>query len=96
MAFRSRRTLTAISCGLQTEARPADEVIQIAPYYTVIVGSGVYFSAWLPEVVELLESFQDDLAEHPIWLFSDGATDELDLQRGRACTRTAQSAAGGD
>lgn len=69
--------------GLQTVVQPADEVTKVAPYRAAIIGSGVYYSGWLDEVVELLESFQDELAERPVWLFSDGPTDELDLDTAR-------------
>ena len=65
--------------GVQAKVQSADEVTQVAPYRAAVIGSGVYFSGWLPEVVELLESFQDDLAKRPVWLFSDGPTHELDL-----------------
>lgn len=64
--------------GLSAEVCPAAEVTQVRPYDAVILGSAAYFAEWLPEAAELLESFQDELTEKPVWLFSDGPTEEGD------------------
>ncbi|ADI14916.1 flavodoxin domain-containing protein [Truepera radiovictrix] len=61
--------------GLEVDVYPADEVTRVRPYDAVVLGSGVYFGAWLPEATELLESFQSELAQKPVWLFSSGSTE---------------------
>ena len=61
--------------GLSTVVYPAAEVTRVSPYDAVVLGSAVYSAEWLPEAAELLESFQDELAEKPVWLFSDGPTE---------------------
>jgi menaquinone-dependent protoporphyrinogen oxidase len=61
--------------GLETEVRPVDEVTRVRPYSAVVLGSGVYFGSWLPEATELLESFQSELAQKPVWLFASGTTE---------------------
>jgi menaquinone-dependent protoporphyrinogen oxidase len=58
--------------GLNAEVKEAESVSSLNPYHAVILGSSVYFSNWLPEASELLESFQDELAAKPVWLFSSG------------------------
>ncbi len=56
----------------------AEEVTSVRNYDAVIIGSALYFSDWLGEASELLESFQEELATKPVWLFSDGPTSEGD------------------
>jgi menaquinone-dependent protoporphyrinogen oxidase len=58
--------------GLSAEVKEAESVSSLNDYNAVIIGSSVYFSNWLPEASELLESFQDELAAKPVWLFSSG------------------------
>jgi menaquinone-dependent protoporphyrinogen oxidase len=58
--------------GLSAEVKEAESVSSLHPYEAIILGSSVYFSNWLPEASELLESFQDELAAKPVWLFSSG------------------------
>jgi menaquinone-dependent protoporphyrinogen oxidase len=60
--------------GIAVEVKEADTVSSLESYDAVIMGSSVYFSNWLPEANELLESFQDELAAKPVWLFSSGLT----------------------
>lgn len=58
--------------GMAVEVKEADTVSSLQPYDAIILGSGVYFSSWLPEASELLESFQEELTTKPVWLFSSG------------------------
>jgi menaquinone-dependent protoporphyrinogen oxidase len=58
--------------GMPIDVKEADTVSSLHPYSAVILGSALYFSNWLPEASELLESFQDELASKPVWLFSSG------------------------
>lgn len=65
---------TLDTTGVRAEVRAADEVVRVHPYDAVILGSRVYNALWLPEAAEFLESFQDELATKPLWLFSDDPT----------------------
>ncbi len=58
--------------GITAEVKEADTVSSLYSYDAIILGSGVYFSNWLPEASELLESFQDELSAKSVWLFSSG------------------------
>lgn len=60
--------------GLAVDVRPAGEVARIEGYRAVVLGSALYSGGWLEDARELLESFQDDLAARPVWLFSSGPT----------------------
>lgn len=62
------------SNGLTIEVKEADVVSSLHPYDSIIIGSSVYFDNWLPAASELLESFQDELSQKPVWLFSSGLT----------------------
>jgi menaquinone-dependent protoporphyrinogen oxidase len=69
-----RIALVLIRDGMRVAVKEADAVSSLQSYDAVIMGSGVYFDNWLPEASELLESFQDELAAKPVWLFSSGLT----------------------
>jgi menaquinone-dependent protoporphyrinogen oxidase len=66
--------------GLSVAVRDAESVSSLHAYNAVIVGSALYFDNWLPAATELLESFQDELAEKDVWLFSSGITGEGDFR----------------
>lgn len=66
---------TLDATGLRAEVRAAVEVVHIYLYEAVILGSSVYHARWLPEAVEFFESFQEELASKPLWLFSDDPTE---------------------
>jgi menaquinone-dependent protoporphyrinogen IX oxidase len=56
--------------GLPTETHPADDVITLRGYHSVILGSEIWQGDWLPGAREFLDSFQDALRERSVWLFS--------------------------
>lgn len=64
--------------GARANVHPAEDVTSLRDYDAVVIGSGVYSANWLPEASELLESFEEDLATKPVWIFSDGPTTEGD------------------
>ena len=66
--------------GLTVEVKDAETVSSLHPYAAVIIGSALYFDNWLPAATELLESFQDELAQEPVWLFSSGITGKGDFR----------------
>ena len=51
---------------------PSEGVTSLNPYYAVVIGSAVYSGDWLESASELLESFQEQLIQMPVWLFSSG------------------------
>lgn len=60
--------------GMAVDVRPAAEVVRMEGYHAVVLGSALYSGGWLEDAREFLESFQDELAEIPLWLFSSGPT----------------------
>jgi menaquinone-dependent protoporphyrinogen oxidase len=60
--------------GMAVDVRPAGEVTRLEGYHAVVVGSALYSGGWLEDAREFLESFQDELAAVPVWLFSSGPT----------------------
>jgi len=64
--------------GLAADVRPAGEVAKLEGYDAVVLGSALYGGGWLDDAVEFLESFQEELARRPLWLFSSGPTEAGD------------------
>lgn len=60
--------------GRAVDVRPAAEVTRLEGYRAVVVGSALYSGGWLDDAHEFLESFQEELRELPVWLFSSGPT----------------------
>ena len=60
--------------GLDAEVRPVVEVPDLERYDTVILGSAVYFGAWLQEAQAFLDRHEEALRRVPLWLFSSGPT----------------------
>ena len=67
--------------GLTVEVKDAEVVSSLQPYAAMIIGSALYFDNWLPTATELLESFQAELVQKPVWLFSSGITGEGDFRK---------------
>jgi menaquinone-dependent protoporphyrinogen oxidase len=60
------------SAGIETEIRPPEEVMSVASYDGVVLGSGVYAGHWLTPAKKLVEREAAALASVPVWLFSSG------------------------
>ncbi len=58
--------------GLHAHVVPVNDVIAVAPYAAVIVGSAVHDQRWLPDGVQFLRDNEDLLDARPVWLFSVG------------------------
>ncbi|MCA9838030.1 MAG: hypothetical protein KC422_14020 [Trueperaceae bacterium] len=65
--------------GLKTQLKQVDDVVSIAPYEHLVVGSGLYLGQWLEDAAEFLDSFSMNLGEKNVWLFSSGPSEELGL-----------------
>ena len=63
---------------LQADVLPVDGIHDISPYQAVILGSAVYVGKWQKEAVEFLQTYENILADRPVWLFSSGPTGEGD------------------
>ena len=82
--------------GLEADVRDVDTLEDISGYSAAVVGSGVYAGQWLKPAAEFLRTRADELAEMPVWLFSDGPTGEGDpvaLMKGWKFPETLQPAA---
>ncbi len=66
------------AAGLQADVMPADRAIDLSPYRAIVLGSGVYAGSWVKEAAALLQAKEAELAQRPVWLFSDGPTGEGD------------------
>ena len=58
--------------GAQVDARPVDDVDDLAGYNAVVLGSGVYNQSWIPSATGFLRANSAALAARPVWLFSVG------------------------
>ena len=57
---------------LAVDVFSSEKIGSLSPYHSVVLGSAVYLGYWLESASELLESFQEQLAHMPVWLFSSG------------------------
>lgn len=64
--------------GVPADVRSAAEVAKLEGYDAVVLGSALYGGGWLDDAVEFLESFQEELARRPVWVFSSGPTEPGD------------------
>lgn len=58
--------------GLEVEVLAAESVGAMGAYDAAVIGSSVYMGNWLPAATHLVERFQIELRERPVWLFSSG------------------------
>jgi menaquinone-dependent protoporphyrinogen oxidase len=63
---------TLTRCGLRVTVLAPAEVISVAGYDAVILGSAVYTGHWLDPAKDLVNRCRDGLASRPVWLFSSG------------------------
>jgi menaquinone-dependent protoporphyrinogen oxidase len=58
--------------GVDANARPVDEVRDVAGIDAFVVGAAVYIGSWLKPATAFVERNREALAGHPVWLFSSG------------------------
>jgi len=71
--------------GLEVQVKRVENIASVTGYDAVIIGSAVYVDNWLPQAVDFLVKYVDDLQGVPTWFFSSGPTgdgDPLDLLEG--------------
>ena len=72
--------------GLQTDVLPVQDVRDLTPYGSVVLGSAIYMGRWRKDAVRFLKANEEPLAERKVWLFSSGPTgegDPVELVEGR-------------
>jgi menaquinone-dependent protoporphyrinogen oxidase len=60
------------ACGLPAELRRVEDVDAVEGYGAVILGSGVYAGHWLRRARVFVDTFEAQLLQRPLWLFSSG------------------------
>ena len=61
--------------GCDIDVRPARQVDRLTGFTAVVVGSGLYHGAWLPEAFKFLQRHRAALSGIPLWLFDSGPLD---------------------
>lgn len=58
--------------GTEVDVAPVQQVRDVTPYQTVIVGSAVYSGRWRGEAVSFLRRHTRELVQRRVWLFQSG------------------------
>lgn len=58
--------------ALTVDVRPPEDVVDVADYDAVVLGSAVYAGRWLASAKGLVERCGEGLRARPVWLFSSG------------------------
>jgi len=58
--------------GVRAKVMPAQQVLAVADFDAVILGSAVYRGRWLQSAVDLVYRSHEALTTRPVWLFSSG------------------------
>lgn len=56
--------------GVAVQVRNVKDVSDVSVYNAVVLGSSIRVGRWLPEAVEFLETYQDDLQQVPVAYFT--------------------------
>jgi menaquinone-dependent protoporphyrinogen oxidase len=60
---------TLVESGAQVEARPVQDVKDLAPYRAVVAGSAIHGGQWLPEAMQFIQTHRATLAHKPFAAF---------------------------
>ncbi|MFD2081971.1 flavodoxin domain-containing protein [Actinopolymorpha cephalotaxi] len=82
-----------ISAGLDVQVAPAKAVHTVRGYDACVLGSAIYAGRWEHDAREFADRFGDDLAGHPVWVFSSGPLDRSAEERDIPPVDTARAAA---
>jgi menaquinone-dependent protoporphyrinogen oxidase len=63
------------AAGLPVHLVPAGEVVDVAGYGALVLGSAVYATGWHTDVRQFGRRFAGRFAGRPVWLFSSGPLD---------------------
>ncbi len=61
--------------GHDVDVLPVGDVVDVAPYRAVIVGSALYSATWLRDANRFVARHHEALRARPVWLFSSGPLD---------------------
>lgn len=61
---------TLIESGAQVDIIPVSEVMDLAPYQAVVVGSAIRKSKWLPEAMQFVQTHRAELKQKPFATFT--------------------------
>ena len=67
--------IVLLEAGCDIDVRPARQVDRLTGFTAVVVGSGLYHGAWLPEAFKFLQRHRVALGGIPVWLFDSGPLD---------------------
>lgn len=62
----------------QVEVKSVEDVDSLAGFDGFVIGSALYAGGWMKSAASFLRSNQDQLKDHPVWLFSSGPTGQGD------------------
>jgi menaquinone-dependent protoporphyrinogen oxidase len=60
------------AAGQPADARPVQDIDDLAAYDAFVVGSAVFAGHWMSEATEFVRRHRAVLADRPVWLFSSG------------------------
>jgi len=63
---------TLREAGQEVQVLPVQEAGDVTRFDAFVIGSAVYFGAWLKDAVKFVEQNQATLSTRPVWLFSSG------------------------
>jgi menaquinone-dependent protoporphyrinogen oxidase len=61
---------TLIQSGEETELLPMQDVNDLSPYHAVIIGSPIRKSRWLPEAMQFLQTYKEELDHKRVATFT--------------------------
>jgi menaquinone-dependent protoporphyrinogen oxidase len=83
----AERIAARLEDSAHVEIRPVEDVDDLGPYETVILGSAVYGQSWIPNATEFVRRNADALAARHVWLFSVGSFGDTHRVIGRLMKR---------
>ncbi|HEY3259191.1 MAG TPA: flavodoxin domain-containing protein [Pseudonocardiaceae bacterium] len=72
---------TLVAAGHQVTTRAAAEVMDLAPYDVVVLGSAIYLTRWRGEAVRFLRRHRAALSTRDVLLFHSGPCGDRDAAR---------------
>jgi menaquinone-dependent protoporphyrinogen oxidase len=65
--------------GSRVSLQQVDAVDDVATFGAAVIGSSVYFGAWSKNAADFVRRNQHALSRMPVWLFSSGSLDSIEL-----------------
>ena len=77
--------------GVDVSVSNVMDVGSVSDYEGVVIGSPIYMGKWLPEAVDFVKNFQNDLRSVPVAVFAAGFSMREPTERNRESGRAAIS-----